>query len=165
MFDINDLMSPKVREQFDNLSHIRSQAVFLVHLLDYTQFFPDEAEEITRYCKETANTVYDTSKFLQIQPYTEFIKDYAVRTCDINKVKDLINELCSGILHEMDNFDEIIDRAKSAFEIVESIDDFEFTDSMYEAKSEDLNKKSLADILKYKELIVPPKPKKEKKKK
>ncbi len=28
MFDINDLMSPKVREQFDNLSHIRSQAVF-----------------------------------------------------------------------------------------------------------------------------------------
>ena len=48
MFDINDLMSPKVREQFDNLSHIRSQAVFLVHLLDYTKFFPDEAEEITR---------------------------------------------------------------------------------------------------------------------
>ncbi len=165
MFDINDLMSPKVREQFDNLSHIRSQAVFLVRLLDYTQFFPDEAEEITRYCKDTANTVYDTSKFLKIKPYTEFIKDYAVRTCDINKVKDLINELCSGILHEMDNFDEIIDRAKSAFEIVESIDDFEFTDTMYEPKSEDTNKKSLADILKYKELIVPPKPKKEKKKK
>ena len=164
MFDINDLMTPKVRARFDKLTQIRSQAVFLLQLLDYTLYFPDEADEITRYCKDCCNEIYDTGKFLKLKSYSEFIKNYASRVHDIDEVKKLINELCSGILDEMDNLDEIIDKAQSAFEPVQSIDDYEFSVPMPESEVNNKKKKSLADIMKYKELLAPQKSKKEKKK-
>ena len=164
MFDINDLMTPKVRARFDKLTQIRSQAVFLLQLLDYTLYFPDEADEITRYCKDCCNEIYDTGKFLKLKSYSEFIKNYASRVHDIDMVKKLINELCSGILDEMDNLDEIIDKAQSAFEPVQSIDDYEFSVPMPESEVNNKKKKSLADIMKYKELLAPQKSKKEKKK-
>ncbi|MBQ7752025.1 MAG: hypothetical protein IJR79_03540 [Clostridia bacterium] len=164
MFDINDLMTPKVRARFDKLTQIRSQAVFLLQLLDYTLYFPDEADEITRYCKDCCNEIYDTGKFLKLKSYSEFIKNYASRVHDIDEVKKLINELCSGILDEMDNLDEIIDKAQSVFEPVQSIDDYEFSVPMPESKVSDKKKKTLTDIMKYKELVTPQRFKKEKKK-
>ena len=164
MFDINDLMTPKVRARFDKLTQIRSQAVFLLQLLDYTLYFPDEADEITRYCKDCCNEIYDTVKFLKLKSYSEFIKNYASRVHDIDEVKKLINELCSGILDEMDNLDEIIDKAQSFFEPVQSIDDYEFSVPMHESEESDKKKKTLADIMKYKELVTPQRSKKEKKK-
>ena len=163
MFDINDLMTPKIRARFDKLTQIRSQAVFLLQLLDYTLYFPDEADEITRYCKDCCNEIYDTGKFLKLKSYSEFIKNYASRVHDIDEVKKLINELCSGILDEMNNLDEIIDKAQSVFDTVQSIDDYEFSVPIPERKANS-KKKTLADIMKYKALVVPPKPKKEKKK-
>ena len=163
MFDINDLMTPKVRTRFDKLTQIRSQAVFLLQLLDYTLYFPDEADEITRYCKDCCNEIYDTGKFLKLKSYSEYIKNYASRVHDIDMVKNLINELCSGILDEMDNLDEIIDKAQSAFEPVQSIDDYEFSVTMPESEVSK-KKKTLADIMKYKELVAPQRSKKEKKK-
>lgn len=173
MFNINSFMSPNIRKQFESLDYISGQAVFLLKLLDYTRFYPEYADEISKYCKEHDNMVFPTERFSDIWGQKDFIIGYAKRVRSMDKVKKLINDLCTDLLDENDNFDLIIDKAQSAYDIVQSIDDFDFVGKTTSAektensskKADTANKKSLAEIMKYKNLVEPPKPKKEKKKK
>ena len=180
MFDVNSFMTPTLRKRFDALENISAQAVFLLELLDYTNHFKNEADEISSYCKENDNTVYSTEKFKRMWDKKDFITRYAKRVRSMERVTKLINELCSDLLDKGENFDSIIEREKSVFNVVQSIDDFQVLGKTANTKTgKDLSaakkekqvkkadstkKKSLSEILSYKELVEPPKPKKERKK-
>ena len=181
MFDVNSFMTPTLRKRFVALKSISAQAVFLLELLDYTNYFKNEADEISIYCKENDNTVFSTEKFERMWNKRDFITRYAKRVRSTERVTKLINELCSDLLNKGENFDSIIEREKSVFNVVQSIDDFQVLDKTtntktdkalsatkkekQEKKEDTAKKRSLSEILSYKELVEPPKPKKEKKKK
>lgn len=98
MFYIDNLIIPTLQERFDSLQEYGSQVAFLLQLLDYELNFPDKESEISRYCKEQCNEVYDMSKLHRVLADKDFIKTYAASVNSIKKVKFLINRLCSDLL-------------------------------------------------------------------
>ena len=155
MFYIDNLISPTIQEQLDKIEYIENQAVFLLQLLDYTAYFPDVKDEISSYCKSICNRVYDMSLFRKVAGDRAFIMQYARKCRSLKQVKNLIDALCSSIDEDVDNYDEIIDKAKDELILIEDISDFEFSDSKSK-KTEDnaktAKKTSIKDILKYKDI-------------
>ena len=49
IFDISNLMTPKIREKFSSCSDIKEQIKLLMDLVEFPHCFPEEAEEIWFY--------------------------------------------------------------------------------------------------------------------
>ena len=128
MFYIDNLIIPSLQERFDHLHEYDSQVAFLLQLLDYELNFPDMEAEISRYCKEQCNEVYDMAKLHRVLTDKAFIKTYAASVNSIKKVKLLINCLCSDLLDEMGNYDEIIQKANDEIAVFQDTEEMEFMD-------------------------------------
>ena len=134
MFYIDNLIIPTLQERFDQLREYDSQVAFLLQLLDYELNFPNEESEISHYCKEQCNEVYDMAKLHKVLADKNFIKAYAVSVNSIKKVKFLINRLCSDLLDEMGEYDEIIQKANDEIAVFQDIEGMEFIGDMAEKK-------------------------------
>ena len=134
MFYIDNLIIPKLQERFDTLHEYGSQVAFLLQLLDYELNFPDMEAEISRYCKEQCNEVYDMAKLHRVLTDKTFIHNYAKSVNSIKKVKFLINTLCSDLLDEMGEYDEIIQKANDEIAVFQDIEGMEFMGDTSEKK-------------------------------
>ena len=134
MFYIDNLIIPSLQERFDHLHEYDSQVAFLLQLLDYELNFPDMEAEISRYCKEQCNEVYDMAKLHRVLTDKAFIKNYAASVNSIKKVKLLINCLCSDLLDEMGNYDEIIQKADDEIAVFQDAGGMEFLDETADTK-------------------------------
>ena len=128
MFYIDNLIIPSLQERFDQLHEYNSQVAFLLQLLDYELNFPDKHEEISHYCKEQCNEVYDMAKLHKVLADKDFIKAYAVSVNSIKKVKLLINCLCSDILDDMGEYEELIQKANDEIAVFQDTGEMEFMD-------------------------------------
>ncbi len=145
MFYIDNLIIPSLQERFDHLHEYDSQVAFLLQLLDYELNFPDKHEEISHYCKAQCNEVYDMSKLHRVLTDKAFIKNYAASVNSIKKVKLLINCLCSDLLDEMGNYDEIIQKADDEIAVFQDAGGMEFLDEM---KNNDNTKEKSGNTIK-----------------
>lgn len=126
MFDIDNLIIPKLRERLDDISDLCNQVAFLLKFLDYDLNFPKDEAEISRYCKTRCNKVYDMSLFRSVIRDKESIVTYGKRVNSLEKTKDLINELCNDILEDTGNYDDILQNAINDTIMLQNSEEMDF---------------------------------------
>lgn len=147
MFDIDNLIIPKLQQRLDEFKSINSQVAFLLNFLDYAIKFPDDEAEISRYCKARCNEVYDLSKIHRVWTDREFIKRYGIRMNSVIKTKKLINALCNDLLEDMGEYDEIIAKANEAISVFQDVEKMEFLGDRNKKTSDNNNKSKLSRVL------------------
>ncbi|MBQ7266147.1 MAG: hypothetical protein IJS61_08620 [Firmicutes bacterium] len=126
-FDINNLVSPSVRNDYLSIKDPEEKADFLLKLLDYEVNFKDKADDIASYFNDHSCVEYDPMVLRPVVKAKENICSYAAETKDIKKTIRLINDLCDDCILENDNFETIIDKAKSEFSMIDDLNGAEFT--------------------------------------
>lgn len=128
MFDINDLIIPSIQQQLVSYKSIEEQAVFLWKLVNFGRNFPKDEEAVTKAWKEKHNDNYPSAELYKITDAKPIIIDCAVRSKNIDEVKQLLNELCNDILDEMGNFDNIVSQEPEKMYYINNIDKFDSID-------------------------------------
>lgn len=125
IFNIDNLLSPSAKKQFDEYGSVKEKADFLVKLLDFYEenFDTKTIDEINEFYQEKTGTAY-RGTFLEDE-IKNFVLEYAEYIPDLKKVKALINVMCSkdidmGFKNEtVEKSQEEIDKAKEKIEAEE----------------------------------------------
>ena len=127
MFDIDNLMPDEIKYKFSQAQGTEKQVEFLIRLLDYEMYFVNYIDKIAEYCKEKSNEVYDIQPLRQVINEKKFITEYALKVENMSKVKELINSLCNDVLNGSNEFENIIQKADSEFDVLQDIGDMDLT--------------------------------------
>ncbi len=127
MFDIDSLMPDEIKYKFSQAQGTEKQVEFLIRLLDYEMYFVNYIDKIAEYCKEKSNEVYDMQPLRQVINEKKFITEYALKVENMSKVKELINSLCNDVLNGSNEFENIIQKADSEFDVLQDIGDMDLT--------------------------------------
>ena len=92
IFDISNLMTPKIREKFSSCSDIKEQIKLLMDLVEFPHCFPEEAEEILAFYQTQTGEDYE-------EPYITtdnraLLYEFGMTFKDFRALKHLINSLC-----------------------------------------------------------------------
>ena len=126
MFNIENLITPKLQEQLDAFEHEKTKAVFLLRILDYETYFPHQAYDIAKQWMERTGTRYIPERYAKINDDKEFILKYAEREKDLSLTKKLINDLCEDINNGSKEHGSIIQKAKRGPLVLDNMDGFTF---------------------------------------
>ena len=136
MFDIDNLITEDIRDILTDKS-VEKQTEFLLNLIEFNIYYPKYSNSISHLWYTKCNERYDASQYLIADEDKEFIAEYAKNTEDINKVKELINKLCSlsdGVL----SYDEVIAEAEKDMCVIQDL---------VEISDKSANKPSLKSLL------------------
>lgn len=99
LFNINNLISPKIRDKLNNCITIIEKIEILFRLTEFISYFnPDEISEIKTYWLEKTGEAF-TAIYLT-EDDKEFVREYSHYFPDLNKVKELINGLCNKLTYD-----------------------------------------------------------------
>jgi len=109
LFNINNLISPKMQERLNNCFTINEKVEVLFRLTEFTTYFSAaEADEIQAYWFQKTGEPYEAIYLTEDDK--EFIREYLQYFPDLGKVKNIINGICTSA-----TYDDCI--AKAQFEI------------------------------------------------
>lgn len=109
LFNINNLISPKMQERLDNCFTINEKAETLFRLTEFTSYFSaEEVDEIQAHWLQKTGEPYEAVYLTEDDK--EFIREFLQYFPDLEKVKNLINGICTSA-----TYDDCI--AKAQFEI------------------------------------------------
>lgn len=110
LFNINNLISPKIQDKLNNCITLGEKAEILFRLTEFINHFsPDEVDEIKAYWLEKTGEQYEDIYLTGDDK--EFIREYLQCFPDLEKVKKLINGLCFTA-----TYDECIAKAQYEME-------------------------------------------------
>ena len=112
MFNIENLITPKLQKQLEALEHEKTKAVFVLRILDYETYFPQHAYDIAKQWMEKTGTRYIPENYAKINDDKDFILKYADRKRKLKLTKKLINDLCEDIDNGGKKHEDIICSAK-----------------------------------------------------
>ena len=129
MFEIEWLMPPEIQDLLENTKGQAAQAEILTQLIEYSDYFPQYADEIAENWKNNCDETYSEIHYALDKSDKELVTDLAVKCHSLEEAKELINMLC-GAKDGIYDYDTVIADAVNKTNTVQRIDDFEFTDEL-----------------------------------
>ena len=150
MFDIDNLIIPELKEQLESFDKIETQAVFLLHILNFELYFPKYKNRIANRWFMKTGEKYSAETYARLVNDEERVKDYAA-WCDFDDVKNFINKLCDDLENGGKNYDVLISKRKSLAITIDEWDDDLFSEFQ---KPKEPARRSLNEILARGKMLV-----------